>query len=109
MAETPHLRAVEQEEARPPHPSPLPGAARRRPSWVLLALGAALIASLGLLAWSRVESERRVTALEARVTGLEVQIQSRDRLIEAQGERLSQVRSRLDGLRTLLDEPLPEP
>ena len=107
MAETPHLRAVEPDKARPPDPSPRLG--RQRPSWVLLTLGVALVASLGLLAWSRVESERRVAALEAQVTGLEAQIERRDRLIEAQGERLSQVRSRLDGLRTLLDEPLPEP
>ncbi len=107
MAETPHLRAVEPDKARPPNPSPRLG--RQRPSWVLLTLGAALVASLGLLAWSRAESERRLSALEAQVTGLEAQIQRRNRVIEAQGDRLGEVRSRLDGLQALLDEPLPEP
>ena len=107
MPSEPHLRAVGDDATRVLPAEAVPEPARRGPRWIPIALGAALVVSLLLLAWSRVELGQRITALQDEVRVLEGAVSERDRLIDAQRDRLGEVRLRVHELQTLVDGPLP--
>ncbi len=84
------------------------------PGWAPTALAVALVLSLALLVWSRVQLGAQVTALTDQVHGLEQQLDARNRVISAQNGQLSTARegldelsTRVDALRNVLATPLP--
>ena len=102
----PHLRPVGADEKAlgGPAASAARGAGAR---WMPIALAAALVLTLALLVWSRLQMGEQIAGLEAEVLDLQTDVARRDAVIRAHETRLGTVKLRIEELNSLLDEPLP--
>ena len=88
--------------------SGLPSEPRKyRPPAASVLLAIALLITLALLVWSRIQLGGQIEALKEETRALQAAVAERDRVIGAQRGRLEEVRAHVDRLGALLDEPLP--
>ena len=106
----PHLRPLQSDssersgdgEGRVSHASAPPDS----PRWVPVALALALVLTLALLVWSRLQMGDQISQLETEISELQSQVSERDDLILAQDRRISDVRTEINKLHDLVNQPL---
>ncbi len=101
------LRRVPPPDEGKREPDAPPRPRRRRSSGPEIALALALLVTLALLIWSRIQLGDRIDVLRAETRGLQAAVAERERVIDAQTGRLDHVRDHVNRLGALLDQPLP--
>ena len=110
MTVEPKLRSVrsareEEEGARSQSSAPRHS---QRPSSAVILLALALLVTLALLVWSRIQLGGQIEVLAAEAQSLRSTLAERERVIDAHRGRLNDVRTHVDRLGALLDKPLPD-
>lgn len=77
-----------------------------RPRWVPVALGLALVVTLALLVWSRLQMGDQISLMSDQIAELEAEVAQRDELILAQDRRITDVRTDINRLADLVNAPL---
>ena len=108
-----HLRSVESDPSDPANSRNTQDSSNcsaaappDSPRWVPVALALALVVTLALLVWSRLQMGDQISSMQGQIADLEAQVAERDELILAQDRRINDVRTDINQLHDLVNAPL---